>query len=62
MSKNTKGILVMESYRDSGSEDEQCIEKSPREWSSCHGSAETNPTSIQEDVGSTPDLTQWIKP
>ena len=52
----------MESYRDSGSEDEQCIEKSPREWSSCHGSAETNPTSIQEDVGSTPDLTQWIKP
>ena len=29
--------------------------------SSRHGSAETNPTSISEDLGSIPGLTQWVK-
>ena len=30
-------------------------------WSSCCGAAETNPTSIREDVGLIPDLAQWVK-
>ena len=30
-------------------------------WSSCHGSAERNPTSIHEDVGLIPDLAEWDK-
>ena len=34
--------------------------KNPKEGSSCCGAAETNPTSIHEDVGSTPGLTQWV--
>ena len=29
--------------------------------SSCHGSAETNPTNIHEDVGLIPGPTQWVK-
>ena len=29
--------------------------------SSCCGSAETNPTSIYEDLGSIPGPTQWVK-
>ena len=29
--------------------------------SSCRGSAETNPTSILEDIGSIPDLAPWVK-
>ena len=29
--------------------------------SSCHGSVEMNPTSIHEDTGLIPGLTQWIK-
>ena len=30
-------------------------------WSSYHGPVETNLTSIHEDVGSIPGLTQWVK-
>ena len=29
--------------------------------SSCCGTEEANPTSIHEDAGSTPSLTQWVK-
>ena len=29
--------------------------------SSCHGSVVTNPTPIHADVGSIPDLAQWVK-
>ena len=28
---------------------------------SCHGSVETNQTSIHEDTGLTPGHTQWVK-
>ena len=35
--------------------------KNPHLWSSHCGTAETNPTSIHEDVGSTPGLAQRVK-
>ena len=35
-----------------------CLKKSPR--SSCCGTAETNPTSIHEDVGLIPGLAHWV--
>ena len=34
--------------------------KSPT-WSSLHGSAVMNLTSIREDVGSVPGLAQWVR-
>ena len=35
-----------------------CVQKY---WSSCRGSAETNPTGNHEAVGSIPGLAQWVK-
>ena len=35
--------------------------KRPRARSSHRGSVEMNPTSIHEDAGSIPGLTQWVK-
>ena len=35
--------------------------KNPSYWSSHHGLVVTNPTGIQEDAGSIPGLTQWVK-
>ena len=34
-------------------------QENPR--SSCHGSAETNQTSIQQDTGLIPGLAHWVK-
>ena len=36
-------------------------DKMVSEGSSHHGSVVTNPTSIHEDTGSIPGLTQWVK-
>ena len=33
----------------------------PNIWSSCGSSVVTNPTSIDEDLGSIPGLTKWVK-
>ena len=38
---------------------EHCLQNS-KGRSSCSGSVETNPTSIHEDSGSNPGLTQWV--
>ena len=37
------------------------LQKIHENWSSHHGSAEINLTSIHEDSGSVPGLVQWIK-
>ena len=37
------------------------IEKKKFNWSSCHGLAERNLTSIPVVAGSIPGLTQWVK-
>ena len=35
--------------------------KQTNNWSSSSGSVVTNPTSVHEDMGSIPALTQWVK-
>ena len=37
------------------------LEFQMRSWTSCHGSVVMNPTSIHEDAGLIPCLTQWVK-
>ena len=45
--------------REKGGREER--ERNSHQWSSRHGSGETNLTSIHEDTGSSPSLTQWAK-
>ena len=35
--------------------------KTVQYWSSCHGSAVMNLTSVHEDMGLIPGLTQWVQ-
>ena len=37
------------------------IKKKSSSWTFHHGSEETNLSSIHEDTGSTPGLTQWVQ-
>ena len=39
----------------------ECETVNKKVWSSHHGSAVTNPTSVHEDMDSVPGLPQWFK-
>ena len=55
------GIVVQEEKRRKGEVRQESRRKKINIGSSCHGSAETNLTSIHEDAGLISGLAQWVK-